>query len=165
MFVSSERKHKNSWLTSFSVHIQWYNSIVYPHKSGPLSVKPYSYTFLQSPSSLSSKLYLYTAAFFARGTSPPTFNLYPSLPFSVPKFFRSTFFAPISGKSNGSLFPPLRPSHAPIFCQFVHVSAPTHGCTFHPSSNTTSVRFCNLPLISVIWYFGRWLRRCSSPRG
>ena len=66
------------------------------------------------------------------------------------------------GMSKTLLFPPLTPFHRPISIPSgsVQVKAPTHGCTFHPTSNVTFVRSDKIPLISVIWYFGLlFLRR------
>ena len=60
------------------------------------------------------------------------------------------------------LFPPLIPLNRPISVPsgIVQVKAPTHGCTFQPTSNVTFVRSDRTPLISVIWYFGLlFLRR------
>ena len=99
------------------------------------------------------------------GASPPTSNLYPSAPFSVLKSFASTFLSPIPGNVNASLLPPSSPFQAPTFSQFVHVNAPTHGCTFQPNSSVTLALFCSLPVRSVIWYFGRCASSLNMPRG
>ncbi len=60
------------------------------------------------------------------------------------------------GKSKALHFPPLIPSHLPQFCPSpcVQVNAPTHGCTFHPTSSVTLPIEANFPSILVIWYFG-----------
>lgn len=99
------------------------------------------------------------------GASPPTSNLYPSAPFSVLKSFASTFLSPIPGNVNASLLPPSSPFQAPTFSQFVHVNAPTHGCTFQPNSSVTFARFCSLPVRSVIWYFGLCASSLKMPKG
>ena len=66
------------------------------------------------------------------------------------------------GMLKALLFPPSIPFHRPISVPsgIVQVKAPTHGCTFHPTSNVTFDRSDKIPLISVIWYFGLlFLRR------
>lgn len=61
------------------------------------------------------------------------------------------------------LFPPLMPLHLPkVFpSPSVHVRAPTHGWTFHPTSRVTLPWEDSLPLMFVIWYLGfeflRWM--------
>ena len=61
-----------------------------------------------------------------------------------------------AGKSKASLLPPLIPFHLQKSCPSfaVQVSAPTHGCTFHPNSKVTFACEANLPVTSVIWYLG-----------
>ena len=57
-----------------------------------------------------------------------------------------------AGRSKASLLPPLIPFHRPKSCPSfaVQVSAPTHGCTFHPNSKVTFACEANLPVTSVI---------------
>lgn len=67
-----------------------------------------------------------------------------------------------AGKSNALLLPPLIPLHLPKLLCCVHKSAPTQGCTFHPTSNVTLPVEANRPLRLVIWYFGfEFLKRMT----
>lgn len=67
-----------------------------------------------------------------------------------------------AGKSNALLLPPLIPLHLPKLLCCVHNSAPTQGCTFHPTSNVTLPVEANRPLKLVIWYFGfEFLKRMT----
>lgn len=59
-----------------------------------------------------------------------------------------------AGKSNALLLPPLIPLHLPKLLCCVRNNAPTHGCTFHPTSKVTLSVEANRPSKLVIWYFG-----------
>lgn len=43
----------------------------------------------------------------------------------------------------------------------LHHKTPTHGCTFQPTTSVTFPRSAMRPEISVMGYFGFWLRRRS----
>lgn len=62
------------------------------------------------------------------------------------------FFPFSGGMSKTSLFPPTTPFHRPksFPSSSVHVNAPTHGWTFHPTSSVTLLRPDMTSLISVI---------------
>jgi len=70
-----------------------------------------------------------------------------------------------AGKSNALLFPPVMPFHNAQDSPsgIVHVSAPTHGCTFQPNSKVMFPREASWPLMSVIWYLGFWLLNFRIP--
>jgi len=72
-----------------------------------------------------------------------------------------------AGKSKALLLPPWTPFHLPnpLPSCVVHVNAPTQGWTFHPNSRVTFFCDANLPVTSVIWYFGFELWRRTMPGG
>ncbi|KAI4150619.1 MAG: hypothetical protein LQ340_003970, partial [Diploschistes diacapsis] len=46
-----------------------------------------------------------------------------------------------------------------------HCSAPTHGCTFQPTSSRTPSRSASWPEMSVIWYLGLTFLMDTIPGG
>lgn len=103
------------------------------------------------------------------GLASPAFGV-PPLPLppttpSGPTFFLIPPFT--GGNSNPRLLPPVKAFHlhlpSPGFANCVHVKAPTHGCTFHPTSNVTFPRSARRPDGSEIWYFGFWFLRWMTP--
>ena len=72
----------------------------------------------------------------------------------------------MAGRANLWLLPTLPAFQAPTLRPkklSFHMSAPTHGCTFHPTCSVTLLLSPISPFGSVIWYFGFWFFKFSTP--
>src|ERR1700761_7427592 len=70
------------------------------------------------------------------------------------------------GNSNTSLLPTLPASHAPNLLPrypLSQISAPTQGCTFQLTCKVALPLSLSTPVGSVIWYFGFWFFKESTP--